>query len=536
MLRALELSNFAIVDSLRIELAPGLNVLTGETGAGKSILLDALALLCGGRADLSMVRSGADSALIQGIFSGTLESASRRLGSNRSSARLNGELVTVSELAQRMQQFVVIHGQHASQLLMSASEQRQLLDAQLPADAQKLLKTYSEGFARQQRIKKELESLRLGIRERARRLDVLQFQLDEIDSARLRVDEQEALDEELSNLRHAERIVQASASAHAHLSEADVNAVELLANASRDLAQAGRYHKTLSSLANELSDVVSSAQAIATELGQFLADFEVEPGRLEQLESRQALIESLQRKYGDSIAAILSYRAEAAAELESLAGSDAQVELLEAELNALTRQLTTQAQELLQARQLAAEQLSARVTKEIQPLGMQNAQFVADVQASASLSASGADDVRFLFSANLGEPLAPLSAVASGGELSRVMLGLNIVTGSNAPIIAFDEVDAGIGGQTARTVGALLKQLAQQHQVLVVTHLPQVAAFADVQFYVEKQEKKGRTVTRVSRLEPHERELELARMLSGATTDAALANARELLAEAQQFV
>ena len=536
MLQALELTNFAIVDSLRIELSNGLNVLTGETGAGKSILIDALSLLIGGRGDSSWVRSGHDTALIQGLFeAGTgLESAARRLSSaGRSTARLDGELVTVGELSERLGRLVTIHGQHASQVLLNTAEQRRLLDRLLDGKAKATLANYRDLYVEWQRVQKDLERLREASRERARRIDILQFQIDEIDAARLKPDEVPSLEEEAESLRFAERIVTSAGAALAALNEAEPSAVDLLAGAVKDLESAGRYHKTLASLAAELAEALSSVAAIGDEVGSFLGDFEAEPGRLEQVEARLASIETLQRKYGESVAAVLEYRAQAGAELDSLEHADANIAVLEQKQVELQTELERHADVLSKARQTTAQKLSKAVTKEIKPLGMDNAVFEVEVARTPILTAYGQDDITFLFTANLGEPPAPLSGVASGGELSRVMLGLNVVTGSDLPVLAFDEVDAGIGGKTARAVGALLKQLAQHHQVLVVTHLPQVAAFADAQFYVEKQEVAGRTVTRVTRLEPLERELELARMLSGSTTDAAVANARELLSESR---
>lgn len=536
MLKVLELSNFAIVDSLRIELSKGLNVLTGETGAGKSILIDALSLLIGGRADSSWIRSGCDSALIQGIFSSEagLESAARRLSLNgRSTARVDGELITVGELAERLGTLVTLHGQHASQVLLKPGEQRKLLDRLLSEDAKVTLERYRTHYSEYTQTQKDLESLREASRERARRMDILQFQIDEVDSAKLKVDEDKTLEDEVDSLRFAERIVQNAGGAVDSLIEAEVNATGLIAAAVKALEQAGRYTKTLAALAKELSDTLSSVEAISDEVNHFLADFEAEPGRLEQVETRLAAIDALKRKYGDSIATILDYREQAAAELDTLQNADANVAQLEQKLQDLYSLLQSEAETLSKARRKTAKRLSKAVSKEMRPLGMDKAMFEIEVAPVDALGAFGQDEIRFLFSANLGEPPAPLSMVASGGELSRVMLGLNVVTGSDLPVLAFDEVDAGIGGKTARAVGRLLKQLAKDHQVLVVTHLPQVAAFADAQFFVEKEERSGRTTTRVSKLEPGERELELARMLSGTTSKAAVANAKELLGEAQ---
>ncbi|MCA9835658.1 MAG: DNA repair protein RecN [Trueperaceae bacterium] len=531
MLKTLELSNFAIVDSLSIDLSPGLNVLTGETGAGKSILMDALALLIGGRADSSWVRSGSDRALIQGIFADEL-SASRTISVNgRSTARLDGELVTVSDLSETLADRVALHGQHASQVLLNSNEQRKLLDRLLPEKSKIALGNYRELYTEYQQISKTLTELQEKVRERARRIDVLSFQLEEIDAAKLKLDELESLSEQLESQRYAERITSLSGNALSVLSEADINAVGLLSDAQKDLDNAGRYNKTLASLANELTDAMASIEAISQEVYSFLSDFELEPGLLEKLEDRLSLIENLQRKYGDTIPGILAYREEAAQELARLQHADEDMASLETEKQEFLQKLHNLAESISQARQKVAKDLAKRVTQEVKPLGMDNAQFAVEVKAQTDLSPHGKDSITYLFSANLGENPAPLAAVASGGELSRVMLALNVVTGSDLPILAFDEVDAGIGGKTARAVGRLLKQLAEDHQILVVTHLPQVAAFADTQFYVEKQEKEGRTVTKVNRLEPHERELELARMLSGNISDASVANARELLQE-----
>ena len=531
MLKTLELSNFAIVDSLSLDLSPGLNVLTGETGAGKSILIDALALLIGGRADSSWVRSGSERALIQGIFSDDL-SASRSIATNgRSTARLDGELVTISDLGETLSGRVALHGQHASQVLLHGAEQRKLLDRLLPEQAKQDLLLYRELYGKYQNISKTLADLQDKVRERARRIDVLRFQLDEIGNAKLKKDELESLQEQLETQRYAERISSLTSNALDALSEADISALGLISAAQKDLDSAGRYNKTLASLAAELADALASIEAISQEVYSFLAGFELEPGLLEELENRMSLIENLQRKYGDSIESILHYNDTAAQELNQLEHAEEDMLSLEAEKLELWQTLQALADKLSQARQEIALDLGKSVSKEVKPLGMNNAVFVVDLKPLDDLGPYGKDSINYLFSANLGEAPAPLAAVASGGELSRLMLALNVVTGSDLAILAFDEVDAGIGGKTARAVGQLLKHLAKDHQVLVVTHLPQVAAFADAQFYVEKQEQKGRTVTRGRRLEPHERELELARMLSGNVSDAALANARELLQE-----
>jgi DNA repair protein RecN (Recombination protein N) len=529
MLLTLELRDFAIVDELALELGPGLNVLSGETGAGKSIVVDALSLLVGARAEVGLIRSGAESALVQGLFEEA--SLARRLqASGRHSARLNGELVTVGELASLGSSLVAIHGQHAFQTLLDGGEQRRLLDQQLSPASRALLDDYRKRYTRYQEVARRLEALRQSERERAQRLDMLRFQQSEIGAAKLTPGEDEILEREAEGLRHAERTLQAAAKALAHLSEAEVNALGLLSEARRELELAGRHHKTLAVLAGELAEALGSVQAISQEVEGFVADYEADPEKLERIEARLALIGRLKRKYGDSVDAILRHCAEVEAELATLEQAEGDIAELTSQQAELLAALQDAAAELTAARRQAADKLTREVSAHLPALGMEGARFAVVLEPSGQLGPEGQDKVTYLFSANVGEPLAPLSQVASGGELSRVMLAMNVVTGSQQPILVFDEVDAGIGGKTARQVGRLLKQLACEHQVLVVTHLAQVAAFADRHYLVEKLEQHGRTVTRVRLLEGEARERELARMLSGATTKTALAHARELLA------
>lgn len=556
MLQVLELSDLAIVDSLRLELGAGFNVLTGETGAGKSILVDALALLTGGRADSSLVRQGAKWALVQGYFAvgeglrhlpeaetadtldvndidlHDIEVLARRVQPGKgSTARLNGEVVTVGELARVGEKLVAIFGQHASQTLLDSRAQRQLLDRTLDSQGRELLGHYQTTFARYQQVDKALTTLQGDVRERARRIDVLRYQVDEIDAAAFQGDEEDTLAARVKQLRHGERILQQTARAAALLSEADINANDLVAEAADSLRSVAKYHPDVAALSQELADTLASLQATTDTLSEFAADFELEPGELERLEARLTLLETLKSKYGDTLEAVLAYRQQAAEELGRLENADADLSSLQREHNTLSERLRALAARLTAARQQHAQHLSERVSSELQPLGMSHAQFVVEVIPHDRLLSYGSDEVRFIFSANLGEPLASLAQVASGGELSRVMLALNVVTGTDSPTLIFDEVDAGIGGQTARVVGRLLATLARDHQVLVVTHLAQVAAFADKHFVVEKQQQDGRTTTQVRQLDSDERERELARMLSGSVSDTAIAHARELLAE-----
>ncbi len=536
MITALELKNFAIVDKLRLELGTGFNVLTGETGAGKSILIDALGLLLGSKADTSIIRAGADESLIQAEVNSNIESLSRRIKrGGKGNYRVDGEIVKLAEFADIGNMLIVIHGQHASQGLLNNSEQRKLLDRCLGAKGQKLLEAYKQSYAEYQKVKRELELLYSATRERAQRIDMLSFQIQEIEAAKLEEIDEDALRERTQNLRYAERIMQDSGQALGFLNVADDNVMDLLTQAARHLESASRFSKDLEALSTDLAQTVESVQAVSDELEDFLAQFEVQPGELEELEHRLHNIDNLKLKYGEDIPTILSYLQTVNDELHTLEHADENVERLEKESQDILAKLDKQATELFKERSNTAKKLSKNVTTQVKPLGMANANFLIEVTENDTLKQNGKDDIQFLFSANLGEAPAPLNHVASGGELSRIMLALNVCSGyPDMPTLAFDEVDAGIGGQTARSVGKLLKQLAFDHQVLVVTHLAQVAAFADQHFYVEKIEQEGRTTTNIQQLSDAEREAELARMLSGSDSATAIAHAKELLEESQQ--
>lgn len=534
MINAIEVKNFAIVDSLRLELATGFTALTGETGAGKSLIVDAIGLLLGGRADSSWVREGEDKALLQLELAQNL-SLTRRLSKNgRGQVRIDGEIAKVAELASVAQERIAIHGQHASQTLLDASEQRKLLDRLLPQKAQELVQDYQKNFREQQQVKKELEALTHALRERARRVDILQFQLEEIDNADLQPEEEEELRDKAMQLENIERILQGAGGAVDLLLEQEENALDKVASAQVALQNAGRFHKELAGLAEELAEAMSNLQAVADAVSSVLVEIDVEPAEIEAVQQRLYLIKNLQKKYGAEIADVLAYRDGIAVELEQLLSAETTMDRLEQRQEELAQQLTAQATHISQARQKIATNLSQKVTAQVRPLAMPHAEFQVQLSALKTANFYGNDKIDFLFSANLGEKPAPLNAVASGGELSRVMLALNVVTGTDVPTLIFDEVDAGIGGATALAVGELLATLAQQHQVLVVTHLPQVAAYADQHILVEKIEKAGRTVSRIHQLNAPERQEELARMLSGSTGKAALANAQELLEHAQQ--
>ena len=534
MLARLELRDFAIIDELGIEFEPGLNVLTGETGAGKSIVVDGLSVLIGDRPGPAMIRAGRDAALVQGVFrDAALESAGRRLvRDGRNTARVDGELVNVAELTERSGAEIAIFGQHASQRLLDAAAQREQLDRMLDDTGRAALNRYLDTFDAYRLTVLRLRELEDARRERERHLDMLRFQRDEIDQADLAPDDEDRLEQEARGLRNAERIVTGVAAALELLAGGDPNATDLLGDAGRELEGPSRFHEDLATLGGELADVAVAARAVTAELEAFLDDFESDPRRLDAVETRLATIDRLKRKYGATLADVLAFRERVGRDLESLERDEADLDELRGRMDVLGAELEQAGSALSTARHRAADALGAGVAELLPRLAMKEARFEVALERVQEPGPHGGERVRFLFSANRGEPLAPLASVASGGELSRLMLAIHVVSGTDVPTVVFDEVDAGIGGRTARAVGELLRRLAHERQVLVVTHLPQVAAFAHAHFAVAKHEQGGRTVTRVRPLDRTGREAELARMLSGDVTDAALHTARELLGAA----
>jgi DNA repair protein RecN (Recombination protein N) len=534
MLTLLELRDFAIISELRLELEPGLNAFTGETGAGKSILVDALLQLTGARADTGFIRAGKNSSLVQGEFTDPeVSSLARRLQlGGRSTARINGEVVLVGELADRASGIIAIHGQHAALSLSDPARQQRLLDRLLTPEGSATLQAYQQSYDEWRQARRQLRELTVASQERARRFSIIEFQLDEIDSAALKPGEQEELLDSLTELRNAEAIVTGAGRAVTLLTESDRSILPQLDGVRRSLDHAARFSETLATLAAELRAAYESLHATTAEIDAFLAEFNMNPSELEKAERRLALIEGLQRKYGDTVEDILAFRAGLAAELTALQNSDEDIAQLERRVAELAAALEELAVAVSAARHDAAARLVNGVNGYLEQLGMPAARFQVRFDPLERLRRSGPERCVFEFSANAGEPLAELAAVASGGELSRVLLAVNLVAGSEQPTVVFDEVDAGTGGRAAVAIGSLLQRLARDRQVLVVTHLPQVAAFAQVQYHVEKHELDGRTVTTVERLSGDGRIRELARMLSGSVTEASLTAATELLATA----
>lgn len=518
MLERLEVQNLAVLERVALELGPGLTVLTGETGAGKSVLVDALALLLGEKPE-GLIRAGAETLLVTAFFGG--KSLSRRVSTGRSTPRIEGEVVSLKELAEEASQYLAIHAQHAALTLSSRKAQRGLLDALLDPS---LLETYRAAYAHHQAVLSETERLEAAARERERKLDVLRFQLEEIDGAKLAIGEDQHLRAEAERLRHLETLRERVAAASVSLA-GDGDAIGLVGAAQREIKAAGKYDAQLDNLSTDLQTALNSLKAVSRELEDYLEALEADSGALEEVETRLALIERLERKYGEGIAAVLEFAQASRLELRELEGAEDRLSELRVEQEKAWKALLGAGQELSEARNKTATSLSKKVGAEIRGLGMPSARFSVELSKLPQPGPEGLEEVQLLFSANPGTPLTPLDKAASGGELSRVMLALALLTGSEADTVVFDEVDAGVGGEAAWQVADRLAKLAERRQVLVVTHLPQIAARAQTHYQVVKQ---GNSV-QIQRVHQEERVRELARMLSGSYSEAALEHAKELL-------
>ncbi len=565
MLHELHIEDFALARLVDVEFAPGFNVLTGETGAGKSILIDAVQAAIGGRVSAGDVRQGSERARIEASFSlspGMIDSEaldafaiegddtlilSREIPTEgRNKCRINGRLANASQLAEVGGRLVEVHGQHDAHALVAVARHIDLLDALGGEKLRQLRETVAGNVARRRSILAEIERLEEGERDRARREDLLAYQIDEIAAARLELGEDAALEAERGRLAHAERLAHGAREVYSALYEGDgghLSALDLIGAASDRLMSISEYDSSLVPLLEELQSAMASLQEVAREIRRYGEDVTYDPERLAEVEERLELISRLKRKYGDGIDEILEFAASAQRELDEVTSASDRIKALKAELKTLDDALRQQVSDLSLLRQKTAQQVSGMVEARLRYLQMPDAQFQVSITRREDpegieiggdmvrLGSFGIDHVEFLFSANRGESPRPLAKIASGGEMSRVMLAIKAALAEveRTPTLIFDEVDAGIGGETAQRVGDTLAELARGRQVLVVTHLAQIAAKADQHFVVEKSSDGDRTTVNVRLVEGEERVRELARMLDGKATDASFKHAKALL-------
>ncbi|MCS6846170.1 MAG: DNA repair protein RecN [Anaerolineae bacterium] len=557
MLTELRVRDFAIIEALDIEFAPGLNVLTGETGAGKSIIVDCIALLLGDRAEAGMVRAGAPAALIEGVFScegavraqveavlaehgiecdepGQLTLAREVRANGRSIARVNGRAVGQQALRELGELLVDVHGQSEHLSLLRVKEHVNLLDRY--AGLWELRQRVAAKVGELRAVRRQLDELRRNEREHARRVDMLKFQLEEIRAARLKPGEEAALQAEHTRLANAEALAAYADEAHAALYESTRDApaaLDLIAQAMRAIAHLVRFDKQFEEYYKSLEE----ANAIIAEVARTLRDYrdaiEFNPQRLQKVEDRLELIKKLKRKYGETVEAVIAFGEQAEAELNQIEHSAEHIEALQQQEQQLVREIAEIAGELSEQRRAAAKRLAYGIEAELQDLRMSGARFEVQITPQEP-DATGADRVEFMIAPNVGEGLKPLAKIASGGETARLMLALKatLSLADSTPTLIFDEIDQGIGGRVGTIVGQKLWQLARAHQVMCITHLPQLASFGDAHFKVEKVQRDGRTLTVVRALDRKARLEELAQML-GTTGRAGAQGAEQLLKEAE---
>ena len=548
MISDLIIKNFAIIENLQVSFGLGFNVLTGETGAGKSIIIDAVNLLLGGRARGEVIRTGTDEASVEAVFDLQGESVVRgllvemgldadelvvrrmisRSGKNR--VFVNGCLTPLAQLRELTSRLVNIYGQHEHQNLQQVETHLALLDNF--AGLQDVLADYHQRFQEAQQLQQQLRSLELAERERRQRLDMLAFQQQELQAARLVEGEDVALEQERSLLLHAEKLTVATAGGYELLYAGQDAVCERLGEVADQLDALQRIDPQLEPLVEALRSSLYTVEDVAGQLRSYAEKLEFEPQRQQQVEERLALLTSLKRKYAPTVAELLAYQAKIEAELALLGDVAGHREQLQQQLATVTEKLLAVAAELSLRRQQGALELAAAVERELAELMMPKARFELRLTRLNEPAAEGLERGEFFLAANPGEMAQPLAKIASGGELSRIMLALkrSAPEGDGVRTLIFDEVDAGIGGEAATAVGEKISRLGRTMQVLCVTHLPQVAAFADRHYRVAKQEVAGRTTTQLLLLESEPRVTEMARMLGGAQISTrTLEHARELI-------
>ncbi|MDY3049926.1 MAG: DNA repair protein RecN [Rothia sp. (in: high G+C Gram-positive bacteria)] len=568
MIEEIHLRDLGVITDARLPLEPGFSVLTGETGAGKTMVVTALGLLLGARSDASSVRNGAQSALAEAVIrlpqghralslaeeaGGSVEAVDEQTlelllarsvrANGRSRAHVGGVAAPIGTLADIGHSLVAVHGQSDQLRLKDPAAQRQALDAYAGSRLEKLLASYSRHYERYRQAAGQLREVRENTRSRALEAQTLQAALAEIDGVNPQVGEEEALSAESQKLTNAEALRLAASLASQALAGSeyaqadDPNVLGLLDAARTALAAEAEADSDLAALASRLNEALIQVTDIAEEISSYRAGLDTEgPERLAQVEHRRAQLKSLTRKYGADIAEVLAWAQESRLRLEALDDDPARQEALEAELRELRQTLAQQAASLTELRQQAAQRLAAAVSKELSALAMPHASLVVEVEETEKFHRYGKDSITFMLAAHAQATPRPLGKGASGGELSRVMLALEVVLSEVDPVptFIFDEVDSGVGGKAAIEIGRRLALLAQKVQVLVVTHLPQVAAFADQHILVRKND--DGSLSRVQVLDREERVVELARMLSGHDQSAtAQEHARELLAAAGQL-
>lgn len=555
MLEHLHIRNVALIKESEISFGDGLNILTGETGAGKSMIIDSLQFALGGRAGKDFLRHGEKQAAVEALFSVQSQALTEKLAENgiapeedgtllitrtlseagKSVCRINGSTVTVGMLKEIAEDMIDIYGQHEHQSLLNPVKHIRLLDRFCGAGFGEAMEEYKNSRQKLKDLEKQLAILIGDESQREQRMDMLLFQKEEIEAAELQEGEEDALLEQKKRLSSMERLIRLTGESVTLLYDGDdraPSACDQLGDALAKLQEAAEYDAALSPLADALADGYAAVEDCARELKREAEEQEADPEELERIEERLQLFYKLKRKYGGSIEAVLEFYEKAVQELEFLSNSSEKAAELSAKKAAEEKRLSALAETLTARRRATAEQVEEQIETALHDMEMKHARFHIQIEEKADWGADGKDKVEFLISANAGEPLKPLAKIASGGEMSRVMLALKtvLVDADEIGTFIFDEIDTGVSGRTARRVGEKMRFLGGKRQLLCITHLPQIAAMADNHFLIEKESDAGETVTRVTALDEEGAVREVARLMND-VTETTLAAARELLAE-----
>lgn len=554
MLELLHIENIAIIEEAEIAFRPGFNALTGETGAGKSIVIDAMSAVLGQRTSRDLIRTGASKAFVSALFSHVDPALCEELGASpdengdlmlqreigadgKNVCRVGGRPVTVSQLRTLGSRLVNIHGQHDGQQLLDEEQHLAYLDSFGKVDS--LLKAYADKYNTLTDIRRKMKALQMDEAEKARRMDTLQYQINELERAKLKSGEEEELQGRRNLLRNAEKFISAVSGADYALNggEDGSGVLNLLRQAQDALGSVRHLDEGFNALYERLESAYSEAYDIAFSVAEQRESFDFSPNELDEVEGRLDQLYRLKKKYGATVEDMLAYLDNCRRELDDIAYAGDALVRLEKDCAKAEKAARKAAEELSAARKAAGETLSQAILTELRQLDMGKIRFQVDF-AEKPLDAAGMDQVRFLMSANLGEELKPINKIASGGELARIMLAMKNVLSEQDHVatMVFDEVDTGVSGRAAQKVAEKMARISRHKQVLCVTHLPQLAAMADTHFSVEKGEANGRTFTQVRQLDRKQRQMELARLTGGAqVTETMLQGAEELLTQAENF-
>ncbi len=520
MINHISIQNFAIIENTEIDFEEGLNIITGETGSGKSIVIEAISLALGSRADSAFVRHGAQKAVVQlaGELYGEDIVITREVSAaGKNLCKLNGQLVTLGELSETCRRLADIHGQYDNQSLLNPDNHIKLVDSFHGEQITPIKEAYQVAYASYQDTKSRLTKLLSAEQDNLKKLDFYRFEQSEIENAHLTPGEDESLSERISILQNSEKIFDAIETAYGLLSDGDRDVLSSMGTGLHALQSISEYSKEIQTLTEEFADIYYRLEDLSSELRRIRDDVTFSPEELDDSITRISQIDGLKKKYGSTIEEILTYYDTISEELNQIENFDDVKAQLQAEADAAYKALSEKAAQLTEVRKASAKELETAIESELHDLNFGSAKLSINFQCSETFGPDGNDDVEFLISTNKGEPLKPLVKIASGGEISRIMLAIKNITGTydNIPTMIFDEIDAGISGITASIVGRKLHQIAKNHQIICITHLPQIAASGDTHYRIYKEENDSNTFTTVEKLSDTETIDEIARLLGG---------------------